>query len=1035
MASTCSSGQYVKTSRRLALSLAGGALMCVLPQAAKAQTATCSAEADFIYSGPPFAEEGTQYEVNFMLGAGSIQDGTRLRVNRFRFNLDCTDQQLNCTDAGNFGSFAGLVDSTCPTTWTINSTGGDTPNQLVFTADTPFDIPANNSDFCDVRFNVEVLSVGAPILQIGGFDLFQADGSCDNGISAAAQPTGVIATCAICDDGLLCNGLASCNPETGQCVTDPDTVPDCNDGNACTSDRCEEQPGTFVCVNEDVVTPTCDDGSACTTDSCDPSSGECIHNDTVTPTCNDGNVCTTDSCDPESGECINDDTATNCNDGNACTTDSCDPESGECVHEDTVTPTCDDGNACTTDSCNPASGACENRDTVTPTCNDGNACTTDACNVVTGACENNDTVTPTCDDGNACTTDACNPASGACENNDTVTPTCDDGNACTTDACNPASGACENNDTVTPTCDDDNACTTDACNPASGACENNDTITPTCDDGNACTTDSCDPASGACRNEDTVTPTCNDGNNCTADVCDPETGACANNDTTTPSCDDGNACTTDSCNPETGDCMHSDEVTPTCNDGNACTTDSCDPETGACAHNDEVTPTCNDGNACTTDSCDPETGACAHNDEVTPTCNDGNACTTDSCDPETGACAHSDEVTPTCNDGNACTTDSCDPETGACAHSDEVTPTCNDGNACTTDSCDPETGACAHNDEVTPTCNDGDACTDDICNPESGACENLCNPSNDPDLCFVEVGDFIWRDGSGDGAQQAEESGIPGVRINVLLCDPETGTPGGLIGTTTTGAGGDYNFLLPTCTDESLAIEIDPSNFDADGPLNGMSEAPRNAEEDSTDSDCAAGFSDCRTVVRGTSDPNVDCGFSRPGGCLTRTPTYWGVRPKLTSVFLEFTSCGLTLDNVDDGVQNSAVEDLCYCAADARSAGVPKQQLELVRQCAAASLNFVASRRGGGSCGDVVLPNGERMDEVMTECCDTLCTSAPECNTITESGCIEVLKEFNNTEDTLIELPFPFDDLRGHGMRADNAVCAEAKGNRFVNER
>ena len=48
----------------------------------------------------------------------------------------------------------------------------------------------------------------------------------------------------------------------------------CDDGNACTDDRCEAN----ACVNEAVAESFCDDGNACTTDSCDPAVG-CQHED------------------------------------------------------------------------------------------------------------------------------------------------------------------------------------------------------------------------------------------------------------------------------------------------------------------------------------------------------------------------------------------------------------------------------------------------------------------------------------------------------------------------------------------------------------------------------------------------------------------------------------------------------------------------------------------------------------------------------------------------------------------------------------
>ena len=95
----------------------------------------------------------------------------------------------------------------------------------------------------------------------------------------------------------------------------------------------------------------CDDGDACTSDSCDEVTNECVN---VPTDCDDSDVCTADSCDPVTGECVND--PTDCDDSNACTADSCDPVTGECVNDENIV--CDDLNACTDDFCDPLTGEC-----------------------------------------------------------------------------------------------------------------------------------------------------------------------------------------------------------------------------------------------------------------------------------------------------------------------------------------------------------------------------------------------------------------------------------------------------------------------------------------------------------------------------------------------------------------------------------------------------------------------------------------------------------------------------------------------------
>jgi hypothetical protein len=81
-------------------------------------------------------------------------------------------------------------------------------------------------------------------------------------------------------------GTIRMSTSTAQCVHTP---VDCDDGNACTLDRCN--PVTGVCEHAPV---NCDDGDPCTLDACDPASG-CVHRPVD---CDDQNPCTLDRCEP-----------------------------------------------------------------------------------------------------------------------------------------------------------------------------------------------------------------------------------------------------------------------------------------------------------------------------------------------------------------------------------------------------------------------------------------------------------------------------------------------------------------------------------------------------------------------------------------------------------------------------------------------------------------------------------------------------------------------------------------------------------------
>jgi hypothetical protein len=321
---------------------------------------TCNGSSELNYpTAPNFSSVGDLVHVVLTLGAGGIQGGTSLSINRVRFDLDCNNSNLgiNCPDDGGVVSYQGGLSTTCASNFTSSHNAGDLlPNQVVFTPASPIVVPANTPAFCTLSFDVKIEttsndSTPSVIEQVSGFDASLGDGVCDTAPQLAAGNTnsGSLALCPVCDDGNQCNGTETCDPQLG---CQPGTPITCNDNNACTSDTCDvtvPAPGD-PCV----YTPgalNCDDNDVCTTDSCDPVTG--CHNEPGALNCDDNDVCTTDSCDPVTG-CHNEPGALNCDDNNVCTDDSCDPVSG-CVNKDHSSK-CDDGNSCTDDSCDPVKG-------------------------------------------------------------------------------------------------------------------------------------------------------------------------------------------------------------------------------------------------------------------------------------------------------------------------------------------------------------------------------------------------------------------------------------------------------------------------------------------------------------------------------------------------------------------------------------------------------------------------------------------------------------------------------------------------------
>src|SRR5438128_2711389 len=126
------------------LGLVGGA-----PSLLLAKTCNGLLTIDYI-AGPNFGTPGDIMRVRLTLGTGSIQGGTKLTVNRLRFDLDCNSDftlGIPCTDEGMIVEYEGdsTIATTCGVTWTTGRGVSDTPNEVVFTPNMPVTIPAGQS--------------------------------------------------------------------------------------------------------------------------------------------------------------------------------------------------------------------------------------------------------------------------------------------------------------------------------------------------------------------------------------------------------------------------------------------------------------------------------------------------------------------------------------------------------------------------------------------------------------------------------------------------------------------------------------------------------------------------------------------------------------------------------------------------------------------------------------------------------------------------------------------------------------------------
>ncbi|MGB0384481.1 MAG: SdrD B-like domain-containing protein, partial [Ardenticatenaceae bacterium] len=115
------------------------------------------------------------------------------------------------------------------------------------------------------------------------------------------------------------------------------------------------------------------------------------------------------------------------------------------------------------------------------------------------------------------------------------------------------------------------------------------------------------------------------------------------------------------------------------------------------------------------------------------------------------------------------------------------------------------------------------------------------------------IGDFIWVDTDGDGMQDPEEAGVPGVTVN-LYDDPDgDGVYDNLVGTTTTDDNGNY--LFDDLTPGAYVVEVVP----AGSPIEGYTQTgdPDQPGETATNPDNVT----TTPVIIGPGDVYLDADF------------------------------------------------------------------------------------------------------------------------------------------------------------------------------
>ncbi len=516
---------------------------------------------------------------------------------------------------------------------------------------------------------------------------------------------------------------------------------DCNDDNACTSDKCNALSG---CVNLALgASATCDDGDACTVDDF------CLQGD-----CQGG----TNTC-----QCKTQKDCGKFEDGDACNgTLYCDKAAGppySCKVNPATIVACSPAkdSDCQTNTCLPSTGACQ---LVTAgentTCEDGDTCTA----------------------GDYCEKGICHPGTATCNcKNDADCAASEDENVCNGRLfCNKAKSQCQLNPVTVVTCKTvfDDSCRANLCNPKLGTCH----LLPiqqgkVCDDGNACTPNkTC--LDGACT---TNTNTCactkdadcaakENGNLCDGTLyCDVKNNQCVVNPATIVRCDtsDDPACLHDLCSPKSGLCeaVALPKDGTACDDQNPCTPVSTCKGGGCIATANTCECKANadcavkeDGNLCNgTLYCDLVAGKCVVNPATVVKCPDAfdETCLENQCDPKTVGCgmqpAHQGnqcDGDSICTAGGWCKLGVCD-TTGVSVCACQADADCGkfeDGNPCNgTLYCDKKgkSPICAINPATIVTCQSADdtACLKSQCSAASGKCAPtpIAGPCNDGDPC------------------------------------------------------------------------------------------------------------------------------------------------------------------------------------------------------------------------------------------------------------------------------------------------------------
>ena len=336
--------------------------------------------------------------------------------------------------------------------------------------------------------------------------------------------------------------------------------------------------------------------------------------------------------------------------------------------------------------------------------------------------------------------------------------------------------------------------------------------------------------------------------------------------------------------------------------------------------------------------------------------------------------------------------------------------------------------------------------TYEICSPAPGVCSGTVRPGQ---ACLDH--DFCRRQGPNEDPTAAcsRECAVDSFRglSHFDVTFPEVGATCLSEDTTVSGTcsvgtfvlgdgscfGGGSEFTVAKCDETDLAPgECLTMTLEIAGETVGLGAGPAvvvDKEATTCTASCLLGPS-CEA-----------CGGGGDGEeCLTRTIGFWGTHPWITNDYAPVTVCGKTIGcngaptaNSDPGCPagtcDSVIEGLCSIPAELHS---NQAYVSMVRQLTAAKLNLNATGElvDGATCSGFTYQ--DRSIQEWIAFCEGLCGANKA--TISNSGCIEALDAFNNSQDTGFDVtPAPFDqpgtDDFGNTSGADPSECVEAHGN------